>query len=395
MTVPVPPDRPESAGVPADADPWTPPDRAPDAAPDAAPVLDKAPAPEPAPAAAPASASAPAAASVAVSAPAPGEPVAQDAAPAPVPAAPAFAPIGAPAPLPGAPVPPPPGVPYWPPYPVPAQAPSNGLGIAAMVLGIVGTVLALVVILFWLSWLPSLLALIFGLIGLRYVRKGVATNRGMALAGVILGVTGLLVSAGAGVFVAVEVQSANAERRAAADEARARADEASRVAEERAAKERERVAAELLRIEAEKQKTAADEQARHLSFGQSYTYSNGLKVTAAAPEPFVPRGSVVEAPKDARIIQIRITVVNTGSEEISLYGSGMPIVRDAKGALVFSLVDGTSRLKLLTGSVAPGQEASGVYGYALPNDASDRFTVDFAHTSGSQRKSVVWSGPAG
>ncbi|MFH9347803.1 hypothetical protein [Kitasatospora sp. NPDC017646] len=43
---------------------------------------------------------------------------------------------------------------------MPAPQPRNGLGVAAMVLGIVGTVLSLAVTLFRLSWLPAVLALI-------------------------------------------------------------------------------------------------------------------------------------------------------------------------------------------------------------------------------------------
>ncbi|MEU9046165.1 MULTISPECIES: DUF4190 domain-containing protein [unclassified Kitasatospora] len=366
MTVSVPPDSPQSAEGsadsspqsaegPADSNPWAPPD----------PGQGKAPAPGGATVPAPA----PAVATAAVPAAAPGE-------------------VPAPAAAPGQA----PGVPYWPPYPMPAPQPRNGLGIAAMVLGIVGTVLGLAVVLFWLSWLPALLAVVFGAIGLGHVRKGVATNRAMALAGVILGVTGLLVSVGAGAFVVVRVQAVNEERRAEADAARARAEAAIQAAQERAAKEKERVEAEQKRVEAEREKAAADERARRLSFGQSYTYGDGLKVTMAVPVPYVPSETVFEAPKNARIIQVKITVVNTGSQELSLYGSGMPFVRDAKGGLVYSLIDGSNRLKVLAGSLSPGQEATGLSAYALPIGAADPFTVEFNYGSGLQRKNVIWSG---
>ncbi|GAA3033230.1 hypothetical protein GCM10010519_69320 [Streptomyces lactacystinicus] len=350
MTVPVPPDSsPQSAEEPAATDPWAP--LTPGQGETPAPASVTAPAPAPAGA--------------------PGVPPAPGAAPAP-------------------------GVPYWPPYPMPMPAPQprNGLGIAALVLGIVGVVLGLVVILFWLSWLPALLAVVFGAIGLGYARKGTATNRGMALAGVILGVTGLLVSVGAGVFVVSRVQAVNEERRAEADAARARSEAATKAAQERAAQEKQRIDAELKRIEAEKEKAAAEERARHLSFGQTYTYGDGLKVTTAAPEPYSPLLTVYQPPKDATIVQLRITVVNTGSQELPLNGSGLPTVRDAKGALLFSLSDGSDKLKLITGSLAPGQEATGVYAYALPN-GTDRISVEFTYGLLLQRKTVAWTGPIG
>ncbi|MEV6208640.1 hypothetical protein [Kitasatospora sp. NPDC051914] len=332
MTTPAPPDSPQPVGEPADANPWAP--------------------------------------------PGPRQGEGQGEAPGREALATAVAPD------PGAG----PGVPYWPPYPMPAPQPRNGLGIAAMVLGIVGAVLSLTVILFWLSWLPALLAVIFGAVGLSRVGKGLATNRAMALAGVILGVSGLLVSAGAGVFVVAHVQAVNEKRQVAEDAARARA-------EERVAKEKERIEAQNRKIEAEREKQAADERARHLSFGQSYTYEDGLKVTMAKPEPYVPSETVFEAPKDATIVQVKITVVNTGPKELSLYGSGMLFVKDAKGNLVFTLIDGSGRMKLLAGSLAPGQEATGLTAYALPNSAADPFSVEFTYGSGLQRKGVAWSGP--
>ncbi|MGW1177224.1 DUF4190 domain-containing protein [Kitasatospora sp. NPDC002543] len=336
MTVPAPPDSgPPSAAEPAGADPWAPPD--PGVAPTAA-----------------------------------------------APAAPGMPPGGAP------------GGPYWPPYPMPTHAPQprNGLGIAALVLGIVGVVLGLVIVLFWLSWLPALLALVFGAIGLGHARKGLATNRAMALAGVVLGITGLLVSVGTGVFVGVRVHAINKELKAEADDARARSEAATKAAQERAAKEKARLDAERQKYEAEQEKAAADERARHLPFGQSYTYPDGLKVTMAAPEPYTPRGAVGEVPKDAEVVQVRITVANTGPAEVSLYGSGMPTVKDAKGNLVFTLIDGSGRMKLLADSLAPGQEAVSLTAYALPADAGP-FTVRFDHTMGTDHRSVVWTGSPG
>ena len=69
--------------------------------------------------------------------------------------------------------------------------PRNGLGIAALVLGILslpgaiaGGVLGIVL---------GILALIFGIVGMRRAKRGEATNNGMALAGAILGAVGLLV----------------------------------------------------------------------------------------------------------------------------------------------------------------------------------------------------------
>ncbi|MFJ3270685.1 DUF4190 domain-containing protein [Streptomyces sp. NBC_01707] len=69
------------------------------------------------------------------------------------------------------------------------SAPSNGMGTAAMVLGI------LAVCLFCIYGIPSLilgaLALIFGILGRKRVQRGEATNSGQALAGIIMGSIGM------------------------------------------------------------------------------------------------------------------------------------------------------------------------------------------------------------
>ena len=69
-----------------------------------------------------------------------------------------------------------------------AGAPKNGMGVAALVLGIIGVVLPMVFFVF------SALALLFGFLGLGRVKRGEATNKGVATAGVVLGVIGLVIS---------------------------------------------------------------------------------------------------------------------------------------------------------------------------------------------------------
>ena len=60
--------------------------------------------------------------------------------------------------------------------------PQNGLGTAALVLGILGMLLGCIF---------SALAIIFGAIGISRANSGRATNKGAATAGLILGIVGL------------------------------------------------------------------------------------------------------------------------------------------------------------------------------------------------------------
>lgn len=72
------------------------------------------------------------------------------------------------------------------------QAPSNGMGVTSMVLGIIAVA---GFCMYGLGIILGILALIFGIIGMKKANRGEATNRGMALAGVVLGSIGTLVSA--------------------------------------------------------------------------------------------------------------------------------------------------------------------------------------------------------
>ncbi|MFD7549685.1 DUF4190 domain-containing protein [Streptomyces sp. NPDC059816] len=265
-----------------------------------------------------------------------------------------------------------PSAPHWP-YPMATPPPRNGMGIAALVLGVVGVLLGLVVIFFWMSWLPALLALVFGCIGLSHVRKGVATNRGMALAGVILGVVGLLVSVGGG---ALTVWTLNDVTEEARDDAVAA--EASTAAEE-AAEERER------------HKEREEERARRLSFGETYTFGDGLKVTVAKPKPFVPDAYVEGHAKGNEAIEVTVTVVNTGPERVPVE-TGLPTVMDADGVSAELVIDGSGRQKIITGHVLPGKQAVGKYAYSLPPDAADEVEVQFSPDLERWADSY-WSGP--
>ncbi|PHQ49002.1 hypothetical protein BLA24_23145 [Streptomyces cinnamoneus] len=85
-----------------------------------------------------------------------------------------------------------PGPSYGPGWPGMTPAPNNGFGVAALVLGIIGTVLSWTIV---FGVICSVLAIVFGAIGRSKVSTGEGTNGGQALAGLILGGVGLLATA--------------------------------------------------------------------------------------------------------------------------------------------------------------------------------------------------------
>jgi hypothetical protein len=72
---------------------------------------------------------------------------------------------------------------------------SNGLAVAALVLGVVGTALSLIPFLgLFLCWLPALLAIVFGFVGLGTARRSNGFRRTEALWGAILGFAPILIT---------------------------------------------------------------------------------------------------------------------------------------------------------------------------------------------------------
>lgn len=93
------------------------------------------------------------------------------------------------------------GQPYQPPFyqpqPVPTMPPApartgygNGMAVASLVLGITGVVSSALLVLGVLTLAQTVLAIVFGARGLTLARLG-AGRRGMATAGLVLGVVGL------------------------------------------------------------------------------------------------------------------------------------------------------------------------------------------------------------
>ena len=76
-------------------------------------------------------------------------------------------------------------------YGQPAKPARNGLGTAALVLGI----LAIVTGFFYIGLLFGIVAVVLGVIGRGRAKRGEATNGGVALAGIITGIVGIVASA--------------------------------------------------------------------------------------------------------------------------------------------------------------------------------------------------------
>ncbi|HET9007647.1 MAG TPA: DUF4190 domain-containing protein [Actinomycetes bacterium] len=94
---------------------------------------------------------------------------------------------------------PPPG--QYPAAGYPAARRRNGMGTAALVLGVVALVLVLLLLFSPIGAFLGLLAVLFGILGIMRANRGEADNRGQAVAGLVTGAIALLV----GIFFTISI----------------------------------------------------------------------------------------------------------------------------------------------------------------------------------------------
>ncbi|MFI1863604.1 DUF4190 domain-containing protein [Streptomyces jumonjinensis] len=265
------------------------------------------------------------------------------------------------------------GPPMWAPEPPP---PRNGLGISALVLGIVGVVFGFIPFLFWITGILGVLALIFGLIGRGRAGKGLATNRGVALSGAILGGLATAMAIGGLILTIwfVNDVAEKVEKNSREYEVPAVTDEESKAAgdEEQAAEE------------------AAEEADEPLAFGETRKYADGVKLTVGKPAPFTPGEFAVGHEKGNVAVQLKITIVNDGKKTIDI-GLAVPTVRDGKGKSAESVFDAEKATDMFSGKLLPGKQAVADYTFSLSPAGAKELQMELS--PGLDYEEAIWVGP--
>lgn len=166
----------------------------------------------------------------------------------------------------------------------PQPTPKNGLGTAGFVLGLLSALFAMIPIIGIIAWPMAFLGLIFGIVGISRVGKGVATNKGLSIAGTVLAAVGLVICITWAAALGSTAQQVGTEldRSATAP------------------------AAPQLPVG-----TSGDAT---VPFGQVWTSSNGNTIVAGAPET-----GISESPLESgeSVIRVAVTLTNNGQEEWS------------------------------------------------------------------------------
>lgn len=82
---------------------------------------------------------------------------------------------------------------YAPNPPQQTQRPSNGLGLTGFIVGLIGLLISFIPLVGVVAWPLVILGIIFSAIGIAKAVKGRATNKGLAITGLVVSIAGLVV----------------------------------------------------------------------------------------------------------------------------------------------------------------------------------------------------------
>ncbi|MFG2750368.1 DUF4352 domain-containing protein [Streptomyces xanthophaeus] len=266
------------------------------------------------------------------------------------------------------------------PYPGYAQtAPAtNGLAIAALVLGILGVLAGVTPFLFWSGAILGLTGLGLGIGALVKARNG-APRKGMAIVGVVLGVLSLGATVAGFFITAAFVKEVD-----------------------------KQIDKEISELDIDpsgyptypayptpKPKASPSDipgKNSALPWGGTFTYPDGVELTVQEATPYTVGKNAYPKERTGRGVKVTVKITNKSDAPIDVT-TALPHARDDKGTEAEMVFDG-SLPKLFKGSVMPGESATGSFLFDVANDSK---SLHFEISPGlpSDYDDAIWSGPIG
>ncbi|MFJ6753879.1 hypothetical protein ACIQNK_02395 [Streptomyces sp. NPDC091273] len=268
-------------------------------------------------------------------------------------------------------------------YPQQPKPPTNGLAVAAVIVASFGVMTAVVPFFFWAGALLAVVATGLGIGAVVRANNG-APNKAMAVVGTALGVLGLAASIGGFFITAAFLENTSG---------RGRHEQGIGIDEDDMDLEGLYPSGEPW-PSASRSPSQVPGLTSALPFGETFTYPNGVKVSLSAPTKYEPKGIIArERVKNA--IQLTVTITNGSSSPHEVIYA-MPNVRDEQGMtaeMVFDSGGSGSRVpKMIEGSILPGQSASGIVAFEVP-EGTKSITADIS--AGTLLDDVKYAGPIG
>lgn len=243
----------------------------------------------------------------------------------------------------------------------------NGLGTAALILGIIGTVSGLIPFFFWLAGILGLIALILGLVGRGRVKRGEAGNKGVTTTGAVLGLAALILSVVGAVITFTAVSNA--------------VDEINRTVEDAAPKN-----PASQEPGGGKSKDEGAGSGAALAAGATSAYEDKLKVTVSAPKAYSPDESAIGHTEGNKAYEVTVVIENGGKEKFDAALVSLSARAGKDGVTAEEIIDnkvGTG----FTGTILPGKKATATFAFDAPADAKN-LTVEV--TPGLEHNAAQW-----
>ncbi|MCX4823640.1 DUF4352 domain-containing protein [Streptomyces sp. NBC_01142] len=237
---------------------------------------------------------------------------------------------------------------YGPQAPAPRPA-RNGLGTAALVLGIIGTVSGFIPFLFWLAGILGLIALILGLSGRGRVKRGEAANKGVTTIGAVLGLVALILSVVGAVLTFKAVDEA-------VDEINKATKGSTATKEPAGTKDKGG------------DSSGKDDKNKGLAAGDSAAYDDKLKVTVSAPKAYTPDEYAAGHTKGNKAYQVTVVVQNDGKEKFDATLLSADARAGEDGVPAEQIFDGKVGSGF-TGTILPGKKSTVQLAFDAPADA--------------------------
>ncbi|MFD0150169.1 DUF4190 domain-containing protein [Streptomyces sp. NPDC127132] len=240
----------------------------------------------------------------------------------------------------------------------PRQAMRNGLGTAALILGIIGAVSGLIPLLFWLAGTLGVIALILGLVGKGRVKRGEANNKGVTLTGAILGLVSLILAT-VGLIITVTAVSDAVE-------------EIDKTIKDAAPQDPTKAGGSSGDAGTADKGTA--DKGKGLADGDSSVYDDKLKITVSDPKAYTASEYAVGHTKGNKAYQVTVVVENGGTKKFDAVGVLLSARAGAEGVEAEQIFDEKVGAGF-QGSVLPGKKATLTVAFDAPK-AAKTLTVE-------------------
>ncbi|MGW1841529.1 DUF4190 domain-containing protein [Streptomyces sp. NPDC001966] len=235
----------------------------------------------------------------------------------------------------------------------------NGLGIAALILGVIGAVSGLIPFLFWLAGILGLIALILGLAGRGRAKRGEATNKGMATFGAVLGLISLILAVVGAVITFKAVDDAVNDLNKAVSDTTASA-------KPKPGDDGAKGGGADKKGDADKEK----ETGEALEAGDSAVYDDDLTVTVGDATSYTPDAYAAGHTKGQKAYRVAVVIENAGKEKFdaALVSVSARAGQDGVDAeQIFDNKVGTG----FSGTVLPGKKVTVQFAFDTPADAKN------------------------